>query len=67
MAIVYCSIDETTLTNENGYDVEGVVATCNKCGATTESFGTSDSSINRCLALMNEECPRGENNFYKAA
>lgn len=66
MAIVYCSIEETSLTNENGYDVDGVVATCSKCGNTTESFGVSDESIRRCLAMMREECLRGEKNFYKA-
>lgn len=65
MAKIKCSIEETCLENENGYEVEGVVATCSKCGHSTESFGTSDASINRCLALLNEECPNGENNFYE--
>lgn len=64
MAKISCSIEETYLENENGYEVEGVIATCSKCGHTTESFGTSESSIRRCFAIMNEECPEGENNFY---
>lgn len=45
MDIVYCSIEETSLTNENGYEVDGVIATYRKCGATPESFGVSDDSI----------------------
>ena len=64
MAKIKCSIEETYLENENGYEVDGVIATCSRCGHTTESFGTSESSINRCLALLNEECPKGEDNFY---
>lgn len=65
MAKIKCSIDEIYLENDNGYDVDSVSATCSKCGHTTESFGTSESSINRCLVLLNEECPEGENNFYE--
>ena len=47
--------------------VEGVRATCERCGHFTESFGTSEASILRCLALLNEECPEEENNLYIAA
>jgi len=64
MAKIECEIEETTLEGDYGNDVPSVIATCSKCGHTTESYGTSESSINRCLALMNEECPEGENNFY---
>jgi hypothetical protein len=60
---VLCNVDETTLEGDYG-DVDGVCATCTKCGHETESFGTSDASIKRCLVLMREECPRGDNNFY---
>jgi len=35
-----------------------------RCGHTTESCRTEEESIKRCLALMNDECPNGENNFY---
>jgi hypothetical protein len=50
--------------NDEGFDVEGVEATCRKCGHVTESFGTDDPSIVRCLVLMREECPKKEWNFY---
>ena len=67
MALVYCDIDEITLENDDGFEIESVEATCKRCGHTTDSFGTSEVSELRCLALMREECPRGESNFYKAA
>ena len=63
---VTCKIDTAELENEDGYPVDGVVAVCTRCGHSTESFGTSDASVRRCLALMREECPNGERNFYVA-
>jgi hypothetical protein len=41
---------------------QGVTVTCEKCGLEMESFGTSEASVRRCLALLREECE--ENNFY---
>jgi hypothetical protein len=61
---VCCEIEETLLENEDGFDQEGVRATCGRCGHTTESFGTGEVSRRRCLALLREECPQGERNFY---
>lgn len=61
---ITCRVDEAPLVNDAGDEVEGVTAKCSKCGHTTESFGTSDASIRRCLVLMREECPCGEKNFY---
>ena len=46
--------------------VPGVVARCTRCDHTVESFGTSGRSIRRCLALLREECPMDEENFYVA-
>lgn len=60
---VACSIDTVTLSGDYG-EVDGVCATCSRCGHTTESFGTSENSIKRCLVLMREECPEDERNFY---
>jgi hypothetical protein len=65
MAKITCTIDETILENGNGQEIPSIVATCSRCGHTTESYGTSERSVNRCLVLMNEECPNGENNFYE--
>ncbi len=64
MARIPCEVSQVDLENDNGITVEGVCATCSKCGHETESFGTSDASIKRCLALLREECPEDERNFY---
>ena len=61
---VRCKIEEVELENDEGHPVEGVRVTCSRCDHETESFGTSDRSIKRCLALMREECPNHEENFY---
>lgn len=66
MSKVLADIEETILVNDEGYDVDSISATCRDCGHQTESFGTSSASELRCLALLREECPRGENNYYEA-
>ena len=60
---VVALIERVQLERDYGM-VEGVEATCERCNHCTESFGTSDASVRRCLALLNEECPELENNFY---
>lgn len=64
MAEVEVEIEEVDLENEDGREQPGVRATCSRCGHETESYGTGDASRRRCLALMREECPEGECNFY---
>ena len=59
----------TTTTNyvevEGDYgSVDGVEVTCDKCGHSEESGGTSDGSLSRCASLLRENCPRRESNFY---
>jgi hypothetical protein len=61
---VEATIEEVDLENEDGNTQEGVCATCSRCDHTTESFGTSEASVKRCLLLLREECPNGERNFY---
>ncbi len=63
---VECEVEEVTLENDDGREVDGVEVTCGRCGHTEESFGTSEASVRRCCALLRERCPRGEGNFYKA-
>jgi hypothetical protein len=41
--------------------VDGALATYSRCDDTDESFDTG-GSYTRCLALMREECPLGEEN-----
>ncbi|MFM9962413.1 MAG: hypothetical protein ACKV2Q_14465 [Planctomycetaceae bacterium] len=64
--IVTCKIETQDMENDNGCEVEGTVAACSKCGHRTESFGTSNGSIKRCFWLMRQECPRREQNYYRA-
>jgi len=62
---VSCEIEETALEGDYGM-VASIQARCSRCGHETESFGTTERSTQRCLALMREECPAGESNFYVA-
>jgi hypothetical protein len=65
MARIKCSVEEVELENDNGNLIPGVCVTCNRCGHSSESFGTGLASIMRSLAVLREECPEGgENNFY---
>lgn len=60
-------VERVDLENENtGRQQPGVRATCTECDHTTESFGTGKGSVNRCLALMREQCPEGADAFYVA-
>ncbi len=61
---VECEVAEVDLTNEDGRDVPGICVTCSRCDHETESYGTGDNSVKRCLVLLREECPKGESNFY---
>ena len=63
---VECEISSIELENDSGISIPSVCATCSRCGHETESFGESSASVRRCLVLMREECPEGENNFYVA-
>ena len=59
-------VEETSLENENGRLIDSVVAVCTRCHHEVESYGTSERSVRRCLALMREQCPDGEQNYYQA-
>jgi hypothetical protein len=57
---VACDIGETELENDDGRLIPSICATCTRCGHETESYGTGDASVARCLVLMREECPRAK-------
>lgn len=63
---VTCGVEEVMLPTEKGFEVDGVRVVCERCDHEEESFGTHEASIRRCLALMRENCPEGEENFYVA-
>lgn len=61
---IECDIEEEEIEDSEGVMVPGVIATCSECGHSTQSFGTGESSIKRCLVLMRKNCPNREQNFY---
>jgi hypothetical protein len=61
---VYCEVEYIELEGHGGKMVESVKLICSRCEHETESLGTTDASIRRCLALMNEQCPEDEDNYY---
>ena len=66
MSKVECEVRPCQVENSRGILVDGVIAECSRCGHATESVGTSERSVRRCLAMMREECPEDEENFYVA-
>lgn len=62
---VYCTVEDIELPGNGRRPTPSVKATCDACDHTTESYGRDNPSVLRCLALMREECPRGESNFYE--
>lgn len=63
--IVMAQIEAIELEGDCG-GVDGVQATCSRCGHQTECFGTEAPSHRRALLMLREECPRGESNYYKS-
>lgn len=61
---IECTVEFCTVENARGNDQPAVRVKCPRCDHTTESFGQGENSVRRCLALMREECPMGEDNFY---
>ena len=60
---VDCEVDLVKLAGDYT-DIDSVRVTCSRCAHSTESFGTTERSIKRCLVLLREECPEDESNFY---
>jgi exodeoxyribonuclease V alpha subunit len=61
---IKADIEESIVTNDNGIEVPCIYATCTKCGHITMAYGNSNESIKAALAMLKEQCPDGENNFY---
>lgn len=62
--IVECDVEVVMLKGPRRTRIEGVEATCRRCGESMASFGTSDASVDRCLAMLGNSCPLGEDNIY---
>ena len=65
MARITCRIEETYVENDEGREVEGVVATCSHCGRQTQAYGQGEGSRRRCLVEMSNEC-REEDRGHRA-
>lgn len=64
--LIICDVEYyNEIEDQNGNIRPGVKVTCGNCGHSTESFGQSEKSIKRCLALLCEECPNNEDNWYE--
>jgi hypothetical protein len=63
MAKVTAVLDYVEVEGDYGIS-DGVEVTCDRCGYSEQSLGTSDGSLLRCAALLRENCPRGEKNYY---
>jgi hypothetical protein len=57
-------VEETFLENDEGIEVEGVCVMCTRCDHSVEVFGRSEKSILRGCAMLREDCPENEENFY---
>jgi hypothetical protein len=67
MARVRCKVVYGKAENDYGREMPCVRAICSKCDSETMSFGQGDASTKRCLVLLRQQCPRGENNLYTGA
>lgn len=65
MTEVHCTVEMIYLTGDHG-EIRSVRVTCDRCGHEVTSYGRSDRSVRRCLALLREECPDDEENYYVA-
>ena len=65
---VTATAEETELEGENDsghpIPIDSLIVTCERCGHTVEVYGTSSRSARRGAAMLREECPYGESNFY---
>lgn len=57
-------IHQIELENDDGRPVDGLCVSCEKCGHEVEVYGTGAASAKRGAAMLHEECPEGESNFY---
>lgn len=67
MAEVQVDVEEVELENDRGVKIDGIKLTCGRCGHEVEVFGTRESSVRRGCAMLRDECPLAERNFYVGA
>lgn len=67
MAKVECDVEYDDIENDSGNLVPGVVVSCTECEHAEEAYGQTAKSVRRCLALLRENCPEGQENYYVAS
>lgn len=66
MVYIKAYVSYETDENEDGIEIDCVLVTCSRCGHQVQILGTSNNSIKRACATLNEQCPESEDNFYTA-
>lgn len=64
MSRIQCDVEYTSEENDYGTETDCVYVTCSRCDHEVHSWGDGDASVKRCLAVMREECPYDEDNYY---
>lgn len=62
---VGCEIFIEEVEDENGLFRPQTRVVCSQCGHEATSWGDSEASGKRCFAILREECPNEEYNFYE--
>ncbi len=58
-------VDVTEIELEGDHTtIPGLAVECSRCGHVVEVYGTSGASERRGCAMLREDCPYGESNFY---
>lgn len=62
---IQCTVEPIDIDGDYGA-VEGVSVQCSRCRHTVEVYGTSERSIKAGLAMLSDDCPNDEPNWYVA-
>lgn len=55
---------EASVENIDQDRVPSICMTCQRCDHEVKVFGRTESSEKRGLAMLREQCPQGEQNYY---
>lgn len=63
---VWCDLTRQLVEGADGQMVPGLVLKCIQCDHAVEVMSQGLPSCKRALAMMREECPKGQSNWYLA-
>ena len=64
MAKVEVEVRATQVLTDRGNLIPGVAVCCTRCGHEVKVAGETSRSVRRGCAMLREECPEGEENYY---